>query len=42
LAPGGAQEGRNRSFEIGHESAANGDERVRPGQGQEFLARGLS
>ena len=41
LAPGGAQEGRNRGFEVGHERAANGDERVRPGQSQELLARGL-
>ena len=41
LAPGGAQEGRNRGFEVGHERAANGDERMRPGQSQELLARGL-
>ena len=41
LRPGRAQEGRNRGFQVGHERAANGDERVRPGQSQELLARGV-
>ncbi len=31
LAPSGAQEGRNRGFEVGHEDAADGNEGVRPG-----------
>ncbi len=41
LRPRRAQKGRDRRFQVGHERAANGHERVRPGQGQELLAAGL-
>ena len=41
LAPGRAQEGRDRGFEVGHERAVDRDERVRPGKSQELLAAGV-
>ncbi len=41
LAPGGAQKGRNRGFEVGHKGAADGDQGVRPAESQELLARGM-
>ena len=41
LRPGCAQKGRNRRFQVGHQGAANGHERVRPGEGQELFAAGL-
>ena len=41
LRPRRAQKGRNRRFEVGRQRAANGDERVRPGERQKLLAAGL-
>ena len=38
----GAQEGRDRRFEVGGEGAADGNKRVLPGERQELLAAGLS
>ena len=42
LAPGGAQEGRNRSFEVSHERAANRHESVRSGQFTKLFEAGMN
>ena len=41
LRPGRAQEGRDRRFEVGRQGAADGDEGVLFGEGQELFAAGL-
>ncbi len=41
LPPGRAQECRNRSFQVGHQRAVNGNQRVRSGESQKLLAAGM-
>ena len=41
LRPRRAQKGRDRRFQVGHERAADGNKRVRPGEGQELFAAWL-
>lgn len=40
FGPGGAEEGGDGGFEVGGEDAADGDEGVVPGEGEEVLAVG--
>ena len=40
LRPGRAQKGRDRRFQVGHQGAADGNERVRLGERQKLLAAG--
>ena len=40
LRPRRAQKGRDRRFQVGHQGAADGNERMRPGERQKLLAAG--